>query len=183
MATLPPDAGQDSRVRHDLARPLTAGCPPALGEGIALTGSVARGVADRFSDIELTFWVRDLPPIADFQAWLDAAGARAEPPEDEDFPPGSFWTKSWFEGVFVETIWQTWAALDDALGEVLAARTSDHWALTWAWHVAHAVPVRACPPWISGRRGSPTTPTRSRAASSVARRWPGLTRTGTPSRP
>jgi hypothetical protein len=45
-----------SVARYRPAAGLAAACPPALGEGIALTGSVARGEADDDSDVEIVYW-------------------------------------------------------------------------------------------------------------------------------
>lgn len=63
---LPSDASPESRSR------LASRCPPELASAIAVTGSVSRGYADRFSDIELYFQVGDLLPVAMYEAWLCA---------------------------------------------------------------------------------------------------------------
>jgi hypothetical protein len=141
----PNDASSSSRIRFDLARALTAPCPRTLGEEIAITGSVARGVSDRYSDIEINFWVERLPAPEECQAWLETVGAQAEPVEDIDFPAGGFYTKSWFRGVFIESKWNTWDSLAASLENTLAVKTSDHWQLVHAWHIIHAVPPREGP--------------------------------------
>lgn len=151
VSGLPRGASTASRVRQDFARTLTAACPRELGREIAVTGSTARDVADRFSDIELNFWVEALPHVGGCLAWLRAAGATTEPLEDEAFQDGAFSTKSWYDGVFVEATWQTRAALEAELGTILTGATVDHWRLTKARHVAHAVPVWEGP-WLAGWR-------------------------------
>jgi hypothetical protein len=69
------ESTEASRHRLALAQALTDTCPPKLGEEIAITGSVARGIADRYSDIEINCWVRALPEPEAWREWLRAAGA------------------------------------------------------------------------------------------------------------
>ncbi len=54
-----------------------------------LTGSASRGVADKYSDIEMMFYVDALPVREDREAWLYDAGALdivfdTEAPEDSE---------------------------------------------------------------------------------------------------
>ncbi len=145
MPMLPADASAFSRDRYNLARALTHTCPADLGQTIALTGSVARGVADRFSDIELTFFVDALRAPEDYLTWLHEAGAVVEPLEDDAVSPGTVLTKSWYRGVFIEAAWQTWAGCEAELRLAFNGATDDHWLLTRAWHIVHAVPLRSGP--------------------------------------
>ncbi|HEY4387373.1 MAG TPA: hypothetical protein VGN34_23205 [Ktedonobacteraceae bacterium] len=46
-----------SRVRYRVAQELVELCPPNLGQEISITGSVSKGLADDFSDIEQVFYV------------------------------------------------------------------------------------------------------------------------------
>lgn len=151
-SSLPLDASAASQHRFQLAQELSASCPAHLGAEIAVTGSVSRGVADRFSDIELNFWVDALPAPETARAWLLHAGADAQPLESDAVVPGSFWLKSWYRGVFVETIWQTHAALAADVKTVLAAETTNHWQLAYAWHVQDAVPTRPSPALMRWQR-------------------------------
>jgi hypothetical protein len=141
MNTLPSDASAHSRVRYALAQELAAQCPSDLGDAIAVMGSVSRGIADRFSDIELFFWVEELQPVEVYQAWLRRVGA-----DVKDAPaklhPGTLSTKSWYHGIFIEASWRRWDSTERTLHRVLAAKTTDHWQLTDAWHVADALPLR-----------------------------------------
>jgi len=54
MYTLPDDASGRSRELLALAQELAARCPASLATEIAVSGSVARGVADQYSDLEST---------------------------------------------------------------------------------------------------------------------------------
>ncbi len=67
MTSLPSPTNDSSRFRRALAQQLTHRFNLQPNEEIALTGSVARGVADRFSDIEIRFLVDalELPDIYD----------------------------------------------------------------------------------------------------------------------
>jgi len=49
-------------------------CFNDLGREIAVTGSVARGVADEYSDVELNLWVDVLPAAEGWRAWLEGMG-------------------------------------------------------------------------------------------------------------
>ena len=136
----PTDAAQ---TRRQLARELLRSMDLQPNEEIVLTGSVARGVADRFSDIEIRFLVDALQPPQVYDDQLRAAGAQVE-------PATTYWnntiiTKSWFKGVFIEAAWQAWDGLEGGLAPLLAAETTEHWALVEAWHVLHALPLTAAP--------------------------------------
>lgn len=143
MNTLPAEATSFSQARYEFARELAEYCPVELGQAIAITGSVARGVSDQFSDIELYFWVDEHQGLEAYRGWLSSQGAQvAIQPEEECVHGESLMTKSWYKGVFVEALWQPWAALERQLAPVLAAETTDHWQLTEAWHVADALVLR-----------------------------------------
>lgn len=143
MNALPVRATSFSQIRYQLARELAEQCPIELGQAIAITGSVARGVADQFSDIELYFWVEEQQGLEVYRRWLGSLGAQvAIQPEDECLHGESLMTKSWYKGVFLEALWQPWDALSRQLEPVLAAQTTDHWQLTEAWHVADALTLR-----------------------------------------
>jgi len=131
MTTITRDAKSWSEERTALASKLAEACPTDLGKAVIVTGSVARG-----------FLVDALQPITVYQDWLRSAGGLVEPEENAEHMSGTH-TKSWHDGVFVETLWQPWSALDATLGAVLLAETHDHWMLTEAWRLADAMPVRA----------------------------------------
>jgi hypothetical protein len=138
---LPTNASSASHARFLLAQTLETKCPPGFGQAIAITGSVSRGLADHFSDLELNFWVDKLDPVTEYQAWLQSIGAKVEP-DTVTLDDASVWTKSWWQGVLVEAGWQAWEALDARLGAILAAEITEHPPLTMAWTVRHAVPLR-----------------------------------------
>lgn len=52
---------------------------PAEALEIILDGSVARGIADQFSDIELEFFSEQVPPVENIIAWMQSAGFTGKP--------------------------------------------------------------------------------------------------------
>jgi hypothetical protein len=139
---LPPQATPDSRHRLSLAVMLTRGCPPALGQEIALTGSAARGMAYADSDLEINFWVDALPPADDRAEWLYSMGVRDYVLHFRPRADDSYWISGQFHGVSLEAGWQTFDALGGALTPILDGRVWDRKALTLAEIVASAVPLR-----------------------------------------
>ncbi len=142
MATISKDATSWSVERRALAEKLAESCPPELGQAIIVTGEVARGVADRYSDVEMRFLVDEIRPISVYQDWLRSAGGLVEPEDHAERLTGSA-IKSWHDGVLVGAFWQPWSALEATLETILRAETDDHWMLTEAWRIADALPVRA----------------------------------------
>lgn len=141
MSVLLTNASPASYARFALAQQLAVNCPIVFGQAIAITGSVSHGISDHFSDLELNFWVDELHPVAEYQAWLQSVGATVEP-DTVSLDDGSTWTKSWIQGVLVEAGWQTWDALDARLESIVAAEITEHAQLTMAWTIQHAVPLR-----------------------------------------
>lgn len=137
---VPSDAAQ---TRRQLARELVNGMQLQPDQEVVLTGSVARGISDRFSDIEIRFLVDTLEPADVYDAHLRATGALVEPATS--LWNGMITSKSWFKGVFIEAAWQTWDGLEQSLVPVLAAETTEHWAQVEAWHVFHALPFTDAP--------------------------------------
>jgi hypothetical protein len=117
---------------------LVRDCPPELGREIYLYCSVAKGYADQYSDIEVTFLVDDAQQPAVYEEWLRSVGARVDP---VTFAwGGGYTTKSWVDGVFIEA-----NALTESVEKVRSAATTNHWTLVEAWHIVHAVPLTDAP--------------------------------------
>jgi hypothetical protein len=138
---LPPDATPQSRHCLALAQELTGRCPPALGREVALTGSVALGLADDDSDIELNLWVETLPDAAQRDGWLAAISATDVKAEDMPWGDGTFAATFRYRGVTVEAGWQTITMLEAALRSVLDEHRTSR--LTLAYAVSQAVTLRS----------------------------------------
>jgi Domain of unknown function (DUF4037) len=141
MTTIGTDATSWSAERRALAAKLAGDCRPDLGQAVLITGSVARGIADHYSDLEMRFLVEALQPISVYHDWLRSANGMVELEENAEHVGGTR-TKSWHSGVFVESLWLPWSVLDATLGAVIRAETTNHWKLTEAWHIAGALPLR-----------------------------------------
>lgn len=124
----------ESRALRETARRLADVCPVELGADIAITGSVARGLADRHSDIEVICWNPELPAGEARRQWLESAGARdinLYPFEDLD---GTRW---------VEIGWGRYEQVVALVDAVLDARRVDHGALQLAATLFQALPLRS----------------------------------------
>ena len=142
MDALPAFASPQSHERFAVARALADSCPPALGVEIAVTGSVALGLADAHSDVELNAWVPG-PVVPDLDrrlAWLEEAGASdfvPEPPTSGRDPHAITFV---FRGVVVEAGWWTVPAQGAALRALVERASTVH--LVHAFVVDCAVPLR-----------------------------------------
>ena len=79
MIDLSPNASALSHQRAQMAAELVRGCPEELGREVYLYGSVAKGYADPFSDIELTFLVDEVREPGVYEGWLRSRGATVDP--------------------------------------------------------------------------------------------------------
>jgi hypothetical protein len=123
---LPADATEESRRRHRVAARLAAACPPDLAGEIAVTGSVAMGVADRTSDMELNCWSDELPSVEDRAAWIASVGGEEASIREQPWPDGTLEATFRVEGVWVEAGWMTAARLEETLRGILAAEVLGH---------------------------------------------------------
>jgi hypothetical protein len=138
---LSPDATRHSRDRLEIAQEVADRCPPALGQEVAVTGSVALGLADDGSDVELNLWVEALPDAGQRDTWLGAIGATDVKAEDVPWEDGTLAVTFRYRDVTIEVGWQTTAMLEAALRGVLDEyRTS---RLTLAYTVSQAVALRS----------------------------------------
>jgi len=141
-------------LRRGLAAALAAACPAALARDIAVTGSVARGLADAHSDIELNFWVDgpELPAGAARTAWLRDLGVEDLRTDSSPMPDASWWSTFRWRGVWVEAGWQRTADLDRSLADLLAVRAGGHAQREMAWTIVGALPLRDSG-WLPGWKG------------------------------
>jgi hypothetical protein len=140
---LPAGATAESRRRHAIAERLASASPPELADEIALTGSVAMGVADRTSDIELNCWSAELPTVEQRAAWIASVGGADVSMREQPWPDGTLEATFRVDGVWIEAGWMTAARLDETLRGILAAEVVGHDRLQWAWIVGIAVELRS----------------------------------------
>lgn len=150
MPGLPPNATPLSRQHVQTMTDFVGGCPAELGREVYLYCSVAKGYADRFSDIEVTFLVDEVGEPGVYEAWLRSRGATVDPATTAW--GGGYTTKSWLGGTFLEAAWRPVGALDKVIGEVSRAQTTGHWKLVDAWHLRYALPLGNAPQLAAWQR-------------------------------
>ncbi len=109
----------------------------------ALLGSVARGMADDRSDIELGFWVEVLPSQDERAAWLASIGGTEWRLDDRAVPCDATWALFRFRGVWVEAAWYTPAFHDQELTTILRGEVTDGDRLHLPGALADAVVLRS----------------------------------------
>ena len=129
-----------SASRHALAETLADAWPATLAAEIAVTGSVALGLADDDSDIELNLWVDHLPSAEERAAFIAAVGGTDAIAEPEPWGAGTFATTFRCRDMWVETAWMTRAVVDQRLRHLLAGTASN--GVVLAWVITHALPLR-----------------------------------------
>lgn len=143
MDSLPPDATVASKQRYELAREFAQGCSSRLGREIALTGSVSRGIADEFSDVEINFWVDRMPSREEREACLLELGAAdIQPKVTSLLTDGSLWTTCRYGNVWLELGWVKTRRFDELIQRIAAGEVRDHDTLIVASAIVHAIPLR-----------------------------------------
>lgn len=134
---------EDSRVRLEVARRLCRTCPSDFGREIAVTGSVARGTADKHSDVEVNLWADTISDAAERREWFESVGCTDVVLDREISGDGTVWSHLSFDGILVEAGWQTIGAVDQEIDDLLRGRTTDHRMLEKAWVIETAVALRS----------------------------------------
>ncbi|MFQ3566731.1 MAG: DUF4037 domain-containing protein [Aggregatilineales bacterium] len=135
-------ATPESQRMYERAAALAATCPPELGREIAVLGSVARGLADAQSDLEIALWNVTLPPVTARAGWLADQGVTDLLVSESARSDGSFWIAGRLDGVPFEASWQTVAALEAALHRIAAIESFEREVLALAELIASAQPLR-----------------------------------------
>lgn len=137
-----PKPTQASIIRLKHAQYIAAACPETLFTEIALTGSSARGLANDNSDIEINFWLDDIPSIEERSKWLKNLGLANIIAHTEPRPDGSIWINGTYQGIELEAGWQTLADLESSLNELIGANTTHHKSLRLAELILSAKSLR-----------------------------------------
>ena len=123
---LPAGASAENVSRFAIAQELAAACPAALGKEIAVTGSVAMGLADETSDVELNLWVENLPAVEERAAWIVQIGGTEAQISPREWSDGTLNATFCFRDAWVEAGWMTTAHVEETLHGILAAEVLDH---------------------------------------------------------
>ena len=137
----PEHPSQESRQLRAIAQDLCQSCPPELGIEILVSGSVGWGTADADSDLDLEFWVEQLPDAETALNWLAEAGATDILP-DEDPESDQIHMICRFRDRWVEASWVDIHAKQRDIKGVLTADRICRMDLVQAGNIVHAVPVR-----------------------------------------
>jgi hypothetical protein len=140
---LPPGATAASQVRYRIAQALATLCPPALGQEVAVAGSVSKGWADDTSDIEQIFYVQKLPTLQERDTWLHQIGASEILHDEAPLEDGSIWSTFRFRDMWVEAGWQTFSQQEELLSHILTGQILDHHRLILAEVTAYALSLRS----------------------------------------
>lgn len=140
---LPSRATLASHTRYRAAQELVTLCPLALGQEVSITGSVSKGLADDFSDIEQVFYVQKLPGTKERDTWLKQVGATDILHDDEAIEDGSIWSTFRFHNIWIEAGWQTFSQQKELLCHILAGKILDHHLLILAEVIVHALSLRS----------------------------------------
>lgn len=141
LGYLPEKSSADSHRLFALAGELASGCPSHLGTEIVVTGSVGWGTADRYSDLDLEFWVESLPEIGVCLDWLQAVGVeRANLSEQSE---AGMHFIGIYRGNWVEFGWRAIHHLEAIFQEICSCETTARSKLVFGWNISHAVTLRS----------------------------------------
>ncbi|MEO8394733.1 MAG: hypothetical protein ABI700_17190 [Chloroflexota bacterium] len=139
---LPQNASSHSQTLFAQARYFLKTCPPSLYEEVAVSGSVARGIADQYSDCEVGFWVAELQ-IDAYKSWLESLGSAVTLMRESPDRGRAIYLEYSVDGIKLGTVWQKWDDLEDALAALSADRLPEH--ETAFWMLAHLIPIGDAP--------------------------------------
>jgi predicted nucleotidyltransferase len=136
-AGLPVGASPASRERYALAKRLVDELGELLGDEVAVWGSVARGSADQFSDVEIVTWCEQVPPLDQRRQQLQTVGL-----QDVVVERDGRGIVARDGGVWVEISWRDRQESESLLERLTAGATTDREDLVTAWSLTHARPLR-----------------------------------------
>ena len=115
-------ATSQSTELRSLAQRLADALPPVVDE-IVLTGGVARGVADAWSDVELLVVHAPLPSLGQVEEWAVRVGATITTRFADD---ELAYVAGTYEDTMVELVWLVPGAIDALLDRAFAGELVDH---------------------------------------------------------
>jgi hypothetical protein len=143
MAT---DTPQESTARASqlsaLAQRVVDATPPQLASLAIAGGSIANGLADRSSDVEIHMWAPAMPSLAERKAYLDGLGADDLWWHEQPGKDGSEWVRFRLWNEHFEVGWQSRESFDAV---VSALADGDPWAkgrIGIGWVIAHGQVLR-----------------------------------------
>jgi hypothetical protein len=140
--SLPNSSTPESKRLFALAGRVAAMCPQALGDEIAVTGSVSHGHADEHSDLEIVVWNTRQLTLDQRYSWLESIGATQLFTMPNTTLDGTEWTTCAYEGRWIEFGWGTTAGVNAVLEPLLRAERFGSGSLSIAATLTAALPWR-----------------------------------------
>ena len=131
-----------SRSLCQIAEQLIETCPVGLGQEVALVGSAGWGIADEHSDIDLQFWVRQLPPYETITNWAASAGVTLLSTREDTESDKVLHFIGHYHAAWVELTWSTITSWEDEIRAILTGNTIERSRIGQAWNIATAMPLR-----------------------------------------
>jgi hypothetical protein len=146
---LPENATPYSHELLKIAQTVVASCPSNLADAIVVAGSVSRGKADLYSDVDILFWLDTYPDMATCRAWIEShAVSELRPAVRLD--DGSLWFEYACQGYPLNLMWESWAYIESQMQAVQALSAGQRSlpvseAGQFQWVVQQAIPLRNDP--------------------------------------
>jgi hypothetical protein len=143
---LPANATPHSHELLKIAQTVIATCPTHLADAIVVVGSVSRGKADKFSDVDILFWLDECPDTATCRNWIESHEVSQLRPAVM-LDDGSLWFEYDYQGHYLNLMWETWDFVESQMQLVrdltprnISLLASD--VMQFHWVVQHAIPLR-----------------------------------------
>lgn len=146
---LPENVTTRSHELLKIAQTVVESCPLDLADAIVVAGSVSRGKADRFSDVDILFWIDERPDTATCRKWIESHEVSELCPAVM-VDDGSLWFEYNYQGYHLNFMWETWDFVESQMQLVrdLTPRNSSLSAsdlMQFHWVVQHAIALRDHP--------------------------------------
>lgn len=128
-----------NRKLAKIAQTIAEQAPPSASE-IILEGSVARGFADQFSDIELQFLSDHVPSVDDIIVWMKSIGFRGEA-FVRLHEPDCILINDYYDGVRIELYWTSFDYEAEQLKNIME-RIGGAQFINEAYKWSDAIPLR-----------------------------------------
>jgi hypothetical protein len=142
MKTDPTQVTESSQKLRQTAARLVERCPIQFGQEIVLFGSAGWGTADERSDIDLDFWVAQIPPFESVKNWLLECGVTLLTFETEVIPEERMHLIGRYQDIWIELTWFTIAWRTKVLSDILAGEVLGRSRLAQAWNITTGIPLR-----------------------------------------
>ncbi len=133
---------EESKKRMKIAEEIASKCPLKYGKEIIIVGSVSRGIADEYSDIEVEFLVENLISQEDRINWIKEIGGSEICPYSAPIGDGSEWIIFRYKGHWIEAGWQMIDRMVDNLKSIVEGKAYTHDKLLLAFALKNAIFIR-----------------------------------------